>query len=61
MTSEVSTFAYDKAACESFLHQLEVAKQDPSKGHHTCIVARLWNLICKRKHFNCVSVYLVLT
>ncbi|KAJ6595727.1 hypothetical protein DFH09DRAFT_1135426 [Mycena vulgaris] len=50
MTSRVSTFPYSKQECEAFLSLLKNSRDYVADGNITCIVARLWSLVCRNRY-----------
>ncbi|KAF9008155.1 hypothetical protein BDZ89DRAFT_1025309 [Hymenopellis radicata] len=49
LTSSGSTFYYSKEDCEKFVQLLQVARDYPSDGYQTCLVARLQTQICNQR------------
>ncbi|KAK7435505.1 hypothetical protein VKT23_019627 [Stygiomarasmius scandens] len=49
MTSRTSTFFYGEKDCKKFLKALTLARDHPGDGHQTCVVARLWKLVCSNR------------
>ncbi|KAJ7211366.1 hypothetical protein GGX14DRAFT_624528, partial [Mycena pura] len=50
MTSRVSTFPYSKQECEGFVNLLKNSRDHVTDGNITCVVARLWSLICRNRY-----------
>jgi len=50
LTSRLSTFPYSQGECHKFMDILKQCRDYVTDGHSTCVIARLWSLVCHHRY-----------